>query len=322
MKTVCIVGCGHYGLAHARAFRRAGARLFFSSRRPGRAREFARRFRGTAAGNFRSTLKDPRVDGVVLCSPHDRHLPDALAALKAGKAVLLEKPLARSVAECRRVIGELRRRRGRLMLAENYLFLPHIAPLRRLLASGAIGRPRRCSIRHYWPKPVTGWRRSRRRMGGGVFIDLGVHYLRLLQVLFGKPLALRTVFFERRRPEMEGESEIEVELRFPRGVFGRIALSWTRTLGEEEYNVRIEGERGALYLPQFRPEIRIAKGPRPEIRRLPWDDPRGNVAVARAFLHLLRGGRPAVTAEDGLADVALVSAAYRSAAKGGIWRSP
>lgn len=259
---------------------------------------------------------------MVLCSPHDRHLPDALAALKAGKAVLIEKPLARSVLECRRILRELRRRRGRLMLAENYLFLPHIAPLRRLLAADSIGRVRRFSIRHYWSKPVTGWRRSRRRMGGGVLMDMGVHYLRLLQVLFGKPRRLRTVLFERRRPEMEGESEIEVELRFPRGVFGRLALSWTRTLSEEEYNIRIEGERGAIYLPQYWPGIRIARGPGPEIRRVSWDDPRGNLGVARAFLRLLRGGRPAVTAEDGLADVALVSAAYRSAAAGGAWRSP
>ncbi len=259
---------------------------------------------------------------MVLCSPHDRHLPDALAALKAGKAVLLEKPLARGVSECRRIIRELRRRRGRLMLAENYLFLPHIAPLRRLLASGAIGRIRRFTVRHYTPNPAKGWRRSRRRMGGGVLIDMGVHYLRFLQTFFGKARRLRTVLFERRRPEMEGESEIEIELRFPRGVFGRLALSWTRSLSEEEYNIRIEGERGALYLPQYWPGIKIVRGPRPEIHRVSWDDPRGNLAVARAFLRMLRGARPAVTAEDGLADVALVEAAYRSAAEGGTWRSP
>lgn len=322
-KGICVVGCGGYSHVHAGALSaEPGVKLFFASRSAERARKFARSYGGRALKGFSAALAEPAVDAVVLCGPHDRHLPDSLAALEAGKAVLLEKPLARSVAEGRRMESFVRRRGGLLMLAENFAFHPHLRTLRRALKAGRIGRPRKVSAVYLRKLPVRGWRLSLERMGGGILVDLGVHYLRLLQMAFGPILRARAARFLRGVPRMEGESEILAELEFSRGVEGSFLASWNRDVADTVASVRVEGTRGSASFSLVQPAFHIRRGGSLTVLEDRFDDPRGETGLVRSFLRSLRSGRaPEVGVREGIEDLQAVEAAYRSASAGGCWRT-
>ena len=253
------------------------------------------------------------MDGVVLCGPHDRHLPDSLAALRAGKSVLLEKPLARSVSEGRRIAAAERRSRDRLMLAENYAYIPHLEGLREAIRR--TGRPSFFSAINLGRGSPGGWRLSRARMGGGLLIDAGVHYLRLIALLFGRISRVRCARIEHGIPGMGGESEIELDLKTSRGLEGGLFLSWTQAFKPSVDLLRIEGPRTsatALLRENF---IDLGSG---GSLTLPTGDLCGHLGLAKAFVRCVRGARPEVGAAEGIEDLKVVAAAYASR---GRWRA-
>lgn len=313
---VCLVGCGGHAAVHAGLLAREGAAaLFFVSRTPSRAEEYAGRFSGLALPSLEAACEDPRVDALAVCTPHDRHRADAEAALRSGKAVLLEKPLGVSVEE-----GELLRRLagdsgGRLLLAENYAFLPVVPAAIRLLRQGGVGRPRSARFVHRKRFQPAGWRLEKARMGGGLLMDVGPHHLRLLQTLLGPVRRVRWVSSERGIEAMEGESSFTLALDFGEGLEGALEASWTADWDRSVPNLLIEGEAGSLSYVMDRPYLEWEKE---TLRRVPFDasDPLGRSALVRHFLEVARGAPPAVDAEKGLEDLRVIEAAYRSARTG------
>src|ERR1051326_8335391 len=120
-----VIGCGWIARRHAAAARRLGMPLIFASRDLDRARRYARLFGGIAAyGRYAEALADRRAAAAIICTPHDRHLADAREAFAAGRHVLVEKPLARTLDEADALI-EAARAAGRvLMVAEQFHFMP------------------------------------------------------------------------------------------------------------------------------------------------------------------------------------------------------
>src|SRR5204862_2906499 len=120
-----VLGCGWIAQRHAAAARRLRIPLVFASRDLARARRYARTFGGVAAyGSYADALADSRVRGAIVCTPHDRHLADARAAFAAGKHVLLEKPLARTLPEADAIIAAAAAADRVLMIAEQFHFMP------------------------------------------------------------------------------------------------------------------------------------------------------------------------------------------------------
>jgi len=293
-------------------------RLFFSSRDPKKARGFAARYGAEAAGTWKEALKDSRIDGVVLSLPHDLHLRAAREAARAGKGILLEKPLARDAAEGRRLAQAVRG--VPFLLGENYAFLPHLAPLLGAIRSGRIGKPLMAAAVARARLPITGWRLDARRMGGGCLVDMGVHYIRLLQTLFGPAMAVRTTRRAKPMRRMEGESEIETVLRFAGGLEARVDICWQAREGERMLFLRVDGEKGSLVLPFFEPRVILERAGSKKTLPVPSGDLRGGRALARAFVSVLRGGPSPVGCAEGVDDLRVVGAAYRSAETDGVWK--
>jgi predicted dehydrogenase len=315
---VAIVGLGGYAHVHAERFKELGAQLYFASRSMPKAEEFAERYGGTPLPGLQGALGRAEVEGIVLCGPHDRHVSDATAVLAAGKSVLLEKPLARTVAEGRELKAAIHPDGPRLMLSENYAFVPHLEALRVRLP--VIGKVRKVSVSHLRRYEPSGWRLDRNAMGGGLYIDMGVHYLRMLHLLLGPIAQVRTTLFEHGNPEMEGESEIKTEFRFARGMEGDLHLSWDYTGEPWVDHFDIQGDAGSLQASLLKPEIRLIT-PNGETREeMPWSDRRGHHALAKAFLECLAGSPPQVDVDAGLQDLDVVERAYASAVDGGSWQ--
>ena len=153
---------------------------------PVRARAFAERLGIPKSFGGHDMLGDPAVDVVYVATVHNRHLPDALAAIGAGKPVLVEKPLALNAAQARRLIEAASAKRVMLMEAYWADFLPKFDVIRQLLADGALGSVRTVIADHgEWFGPEH--RILRPDLAGGPMLDLGTYPVALATKVLGRP---------------------------------------------------------------------------------------------------------------------------------------
>ncbi|MEU8814245.1 Gfo/Idh/MocA family oxidoreductase [Actinoplanes sp. NPDC048796] len=157
-----------------------------ASRSAAKAARFAARFGGEPVEGYERVLADPGVDAVYLPLPVHLHSAWTERALRAGKHVLVEKPLAASAADARKVLA-LARDRG-LVLYENFMFLHHSqhAAVRRLVSEGAIGELRNFDSAFTIPPRPPGDIRYEPGLGGGALLDIGLYPIRAAMMLIGE----------------------------------------------------------------------------------------------------------------------------------------
>lgn len=235
-----------------------GSALVAACRRdPERLADFARRHgvprtHATAL----ALVRDPEVDAVYVATPPDTHAELTELAAAHGKHVYVEKPMARTHAECARMIDACARAGVRLFVAYYRRRHPRFERARALLAGGAIGAPRLARVTLTRPAPADpaslGWRDDPRVGGGGKVVDLGCHVLDLLEHLLG-PVVEAAGVATRVLPARPGvppaEDHASFSLRFASGAVGAGLLSFAAERAEDE--LAIVGDRGALRVPVF-----------------------------------------------------------------------
>ncbi len=166
-------------------------------------------------------------DVAVVATPNRTHVPLASAALAAGLHVVVDKPLAPSAAEARRLIGEARER-GRLLVPfQNRRWDGDFLTVRRLLDEGALGRPLRFESRfeRWRPVPKGGWRESAApEEAGGTLFDLGSHLIDQALVLFG-PVTEVYAEVAVRRAGVDADDDAFLALTHASGVRSHISVS-------------------------------------------------------------------------------------------------
>src|SRR5208282_1781726 len=141
-------------------------------------------------------LADPEIDAVDLCLPTDLHESATVAALRSGKHVLVEKPMALSVEACHRMIAEAARAGKILMVAHVLRFFPAYRALQSAIAAGELGSVRMAAFRRRCAQPGwSDWITDKSRSGGGAF-DLLIHDVDMALRLFGAPSAISATGYE------------------------------------------------------------------------------------------------------------------------------
>ncbi|HEX8244263.1 MAG TPA: Gfo/Idh/MocA family oxidoreductase [Longimicrobium sp.] len=189
-----------------------------------------------------------RADGldlVVVASPNRTHVPLARAAIEAGLAVVVDKPLAASAAEARALVDEARARGVLLTVFQNRRWDGDFLTLRRLLAEGALGDVHRFESRfeRWRPTPKQGWReKGDPAEAGGVLYDLGSHLVDQALVLFG-PATHVYAELDRRRPGVEVDDDAFVALTHASGVRSHLWMS--SISADDNGRLRVLGSRAA-----------------------------------------------------------------------------
>ncbi len=184
-----ILGSGFMGQTHAHAYAtlpnvQIGA---VSSRHLEKAEKLAKEVGARATTDDQSILNDPSIEAVSITLPTYLHREAAVAALQAGKHVLLEKPFGLTVADCDAVSAAHKQSGKRLMLAHVVRFWPEYVALVDLVKSGRLGKPlsavaSRLSVLPGWADWFTD-----PALSGGAVLDLSIHDFDALNWLFGKP---------------------------------------------------------------------------------------------------------------------------------------
>ena len=210
---LCIVGCGRFArkfVKEVRSFKgfATGEQIefYFTSRDRKRARAYCSMLDGRDYfGSYEEAAADPRVEALYFCTPHHLHMEHALIATRLSKHVLVEKPIARTVEEGERMVSAAKEAGVRLMVAENYRYMPLIQKARNLINQGMLGTLRFIQIQEESNLVVEGWRTESESMGGGVFIDGGIHSVAILRDLVGPPADVYASILPRTLSDMEGE---------------------------------------------------------------------------------------------------------------------
>jgi predicted dehydrogenase len=187
---VGLVGSAFISTIHAEALKRVPRAELFGVCSPTgqRANDFARVHGIKHAFNNIDDLLATEVDMIVLGCPNDLHAEFTEKAARAGKHVVCEKPLARTLAEADRMIHACKKAGVLLMYAEELCFTPKYVRLKRLVDEGALGQIYMVKQCEKHDGPHSAWFYDVNRSGGGVTLDMGCHAFEFFRWMLGKPL--------------------------------------------------------------------------------------------------------------------------------------
>jgi predicted dehydrogenase len=271
---VALIGYRFMGKAHSNAWRQAprffdlpaNIRMKTICGRDGAGARKAAAQLGweTAENDWRRVMADPEIDVVDICTPNDTHCEIAIAAAKAGKAILCEKPMARNVAEAERMVAAVKKARVVNMVCHNYRRIPAIALAKQMLDGGEIGeRIFHCRARYAqdWiidPKFPLTWRLQSSVAGSGALGDIFSHIVDLARHLVGEfsEVCGTTETFVKQRPIKWGarkkgkvtvDDAVTMIGKFKSGAM--VSLEATRFAAGRKNNITLEinGSDGSLF---------------------------------------------------------------------------
>ncbi len=316
---LCIVGCGQFARTFVQGLQPVwdDLDLFFASRDVARARAYAAQFQGCGAfGSYEAAAADPRVEAMYLCTPHHLHQAHVVLAAQAGKHILVEKPIARTLAEGRAMIAAAQQAGVTLMVAENARFMAAVRQCKALIAQGGVGDLRVVQLHEETPFQPGHWRSRRDLNGGGVFIDSGIHKVHLLRYLAGEPAHLYAAALPQALAQHEGEDGMVVMTRGASGVVGVIHHAWTCSNRPCPPWVAVSGTRGRIAFEVGAPWLRLEQGSTERTWQCA-DDASGLIPMVQAFRDSIRAGQePEMSGAEGLRDLGVVLKAYESMAQG------
>lgn len=228
---IALIGCGIISEHHIRAYQLYPDRARIAiccDLDPARAAARAGLAGARPVTSLDAVLSDPSIDAVDICTPHHLHAQVAIAAAQAGKHILCQKPLARTLAECDAIIAAARTAGVTLFYAEMMRTMPAAIAARRAIEAGRIGKlvGVQATYAHWQGGEYlsTSWRYDPRITGGGQLLDGGIHYIDML-LQIGGPIHAVSCAITHVRPELGGEDTAVLHARFAGGHLGTLFSS-------------------------------------------------------------------------------------------------
>jgi predicted dehydrogenase len=322
---VALVGCGLISESHIRAYQHYADRariVVCCDVDPEKAAQRAE-LAGDArvATTFEEVLADRDIDAVEICTPHHLHSDLVIAAARAGKQILCQKPLAKTLAECEAMIAAAQANGVTLFYAETNHTMPATVELKRAVEQGRIGRlvGLQATYAHWQGGKYlsTAWRYDPHIAGGGQLLDGGIHYVDLM-LNIGGPIESVTCFTTRFRPELGGEDTATVNFRFEGGHLGTLFSSQAAGIWFPGASLIAFGTEGVLALGGPYGALTLHRPDLPDQRSLlleAQEDP--FVSMIGRYLETVLGGAPNPSpGAVGRENLQVVLAAYESARLG------
>jgi predicted dehydrogenase len=273
--------------------------------------------------NYAELIQRKDVDALSLCVPHDLHCDMAIAAARAGKHILVEKPLAITMKEADQVIAVARENRVKLMTGHNMRYMGQHAKAKELVDQGVIGKPFMMVASVHVLGLPDGFRLSLKRQGGGALIDSGVHRFDLIRWIMGDVKRLygkKGRFFNM---EMEGKDTAVVLMEFESGAVGTFTCCWSAKAPKNEEYLQIYGPKGSIITTYNGQSLEMrSETPPPGWQELssfvfPIDQA-GSIKLELADFAdaILQDRQPPITGEDGRKSLELTLATYLSSDSG------
>jgi UDP-N-acetyl-2-amino-2-deoxyglucuronate dehydrogenase len=341
-----IVGCGKVAALHAAALASLPESEFVGvcSRSSARARDLGARFGVRAFGDLGEMIDSTRPEALLVCTPHPEHAAVAVPAIEAGLHILVEKPLASSLADCDAILDAARTAGVQVGTVSQRRFYEPCARIRKAIDDGKIGRPILGSVSmfgwrdepYYRSDP---WRGTWSGEGGGVLVNQAPHQLDLLLWYMGPAVELCGYWGNLNHPYIEVEDTAVAVVRFANAGLAHIAVSNSQNPalygrvqvhGSNGASIGVQTDGGAMFVAGMSPitepplndlwtirgeERLLAEWRELDTRFFHGINPMEHyhrLQIEDFLRSLLRGTAPAVTGADGRRTVELFTAIYRS----------
>ncbi len=264
-------------------------------------------------------FRDPEVDGVILSVPSLLHEPLAIAALEAGKHVLVEKPIALTAAGARHVIDAAERADRTLMVAMNNRWRPDVQALKPFITVGELGdvffmkgAALNRKVRHVRPT----WRHTPTTAGGGALMDLGVQTLDLCMWLLDYPQVQRVHAHAHPGENMDVEDSALATFELPGGRIVYIEVTWSLQAQRDRHYLQLLATRGSAAFPPLAVSKEVEQGLLDVTP--PMSAGQGNLFTSayrqqlREFVTVARGAKPRELPREQIYLMRLIELAYQS----------
>ena len=334
---IAVAGAGYIGLAHIAAAQASATCTLSAIVDPApRAAEVAAKASVPRYASLDELLRKDRPDGVVLATPNQLHVSQALQCVAAGMPILLEKPIADSVVEGEKLVSAAAEKSAKVLIGHHRAHSPVMAKAKEVVDSGVLGRLVAVMGSAVFLKPDEYFEEApwRRQPGGGPILINMIHEVHNLRMLCGEIVAVQAIASHAVRG-FPVEDTVAISLQFAGGALGTFMLSdtaacarsWEQTSREnkayasydDEDCYVIAGTNGSLSIPT----MRLKTYARPEDRSWwkPFQLGRADVEradpIARQMEHfgaVIRSeAAPLVSARDGLANLRITEAIVRAA---------
>jgi UDP-N-acetyl-2-amino-2-deoxyglucuronate dehydrogenase len=341
-----LVGCGKVAHLHAAALQSLPESEFVAvcARTSEKADAFAAKYHVAAFTDVKEMISKERVDAIFVCTPHPQHAAPAIAAARSGAHVLVEKPLASSLADCDAMLAAARASQTKMSVISQRRFYPPCQRIHHAIETGKLGRPILGTATifgwrdeaYYRSDP---WRGSWEHEGGGVLVNQSPHQLDLLLWYLREPEEVFGYWANQNHPYIEVEDTAVAVVRFKNGALGNIVVSngqnpalnaRVSVHGENGASVGVQTDGGAMFVagmsnilePPFN-NLWTIRGEEQLLAQWREEDTRLFQSVnpmehfhrlqIQDFLRaIIEGKQPSVTGEDGRRTVELFTAIYRA----------
>lgn len=300
-----------------------------------RAVELVKQFGGKAYPSYEAMLADKEIDAVSVCTSNKYHAPVTIEALKAGKHVLCEKPMAVTVDECAEMVETAKKNGKYLMIGHHQRLVPAHIKAKEILNTGELGKilcfrtifatngPENWSV----DKSTQSWFFKKSDTFMGVMGDLGIHRADLMRWLINDEIVEVSANLATLDKKDEQGNPVEVDdnalciLKFKSGIIGTLTAGWTN-YGDMENGTVIYCAEGVLKIndnPEF-PVMVIKKNGEKlyyKTGRIPTIDGRVNSRIIDLFIKsIVEGIQPEISGVEGMTAMKIVFACIESAQRG------
>ncbi len=331
---VALIGYGAWGSHHARVIAdgpNTCLAAIAERSEKNRAEARAKHPQVAVVEDYRELLKRPEIELVDIVLPSHLHHEVGLAVLQAGKHLLMEKPMALTIAECRDLVQAAQAAGRQLAVGHEFRFSTLWGQVKQIVDAGAIGEPQYAMI-ELWRNPYRfgsdGWRYDIRRVGNWI-LEEPIHFFDLARWYFGRwgdPVSVyaRANARDPQRPELQ--DNFSAILNFPGGRYA--VISQTLSAFEHHQVAKLTGSKGAVWASwsgamdrAFDPTFFLKHFDGEKLLDVPVPKAAGEVyelaEEIAGMAEAVRSGRPPrVTGEDGLWSVAMCLKAQESADTG------
>jgi|SaaInl7_200m_RNA_FD_contig_123_86_length_4892_multi_5_in_1_out_0_2 UDP-N-acetylglucosamine 3-dehydrogenase len=225
--------------------------------------------------DWQKIISDPKIDAVCVATPNYLHAEMVIAALKAGKHVLVEKPMAVSWHDVKEMVRIAKASKLALLVNHSFRYNPIYEKAREIILSGLLGEI--YSIRgrfsyagpEHWTGSATTWFLDKEMAGGGALFDAGIHAVDLIRFLVDKPVIQVGSLLGTLEKKIQAEDNSVTIMKFDDGSLGTLEASWTTRPGEivttvygSEGNMLVDmGEGSASLSGQQAPPLSVLFAP-------------------------------------------------------------
>ena len=258
----------------------------------------------------------PEVDAVFITSPDAMHRADTLMAVKSGKAVLCEKPVAMNAAEAREMSDAAKAAGALYGVAQNFRYNRSLDWMREQIRAGKIGKPQLAHAEFAYPadRSPRKWIMDPSLATGGPIADVGVHCIDALRYLLGEDVESVSTLASKARAQDEVEATASLQMEMTGGVLANVTVS---ARAPYRTHVEITGSDGVLVaengLTVDRPVEMDMRRAGEVVETITLDNADAYTRMLDSFAVALReGGSFAATGEDAVHNMAALDVAFRS----------